>query len=242
MTSANTDKAKPRRHPAEGGYARGEEKRLKIIETALRIFGEYGYERASTRQIALDAGVNPPALQYYFDGKAGLYLACVQHISEHFLQTIKKVVATADRIKPTDSPLVATDALCGIMDGLADMLLGSTRIESWSRFLARLQGEGDGPDYSIMKQTMKQTIYATLHGRCAALVGIATGLPAGEPITKLRSIAILGQLSAFHLGRNNALAVLGWSDFRGEQLKMLKGLLRTQTHAILRQNFIDTSA
>jgi len=65
------EQASPRRRPAEGGYARGEEVRMKIIEAALRVFGENGYERASTRQIAAEAGVNPPALQYYFDGKGG---------------------------------------------------------------------------------------------------------------------------------------------------------------------------
>jgi len=35
----------------------------------MRLFGEKGYEGASTRDIAAAAGVNAPALQYYFDNK-----------------------------------------------------------------------------------------------------------------------------------------------------------------------------
>jgi AcrR family transcriptional regulator len=35
----------------------------------------------STRDIAATAGVNAPALQYYFDNKEGVYFACVEHIA-----------------------------------------------------------------------------------------------------------------------------------------------------------------
>jgi AcrR family transcriptional regulator len=61
---------------ADAGYAKGQETRLRIILSAIDLFGEEGYERASTRRIAVAAGVNLPALQYYFSGKMGLYLAC----------------------------------------------------------------------------------------------------------------------------------------------------------------------
>ncbi|MFP3616373.1 TetR family transcriptional regulator, partial [Paraburkholderia sp. SIMBA_050] len=69
----------PRHRPAaEGGYQRGEETRAKIIEAALSLFGERGFEGASTRDIAEHAGVNAPALVYYFDNKEGVYQACVE--------------------------------------------------------------------------------------------------------------------------------------------------------------------
>src|ERR1700743_3172831 len=63
------------------GYARGEETKLRIINAALELFGERGYEQTSTRDIAARAEVNAPALQYYFDGKDGLYLACAEHMA-----------------------------------------------------------------------------------------------------------------------------------------------------------------
>ena len=50
------------------GYVKGQETRLRIILAAIDLFGEEGYERASTRKIAIAAGVNLPALQYYFAG------------------------------------------------------------------------------------------------------------------------------------------------------------------------------
>jgi AcrR family transcriptional regulator len=60
------------RHSVTGGYTRGEETRARIIAAAMRLFGEKGYEAASTRDIAAAAGVNAPALQYYFDKKEGV--------------------------------------------------------------------------------------------------------------------------------------------------------------------------
>ena len=72
-----TETKRPRR-PAGGGYARGDETRRRIIDAAVEVFGERGFEAASTREIAARAGVNAPALQYYFENKEGVYRACVE--------------------------------------------------------------------------------------------------------------------------------------------------------------------
>ena len=60
-----------RRHPAAGGYARGDETRSRIIAAALDVFGTHGFGGASTRMLAESAGVTLPALQYYFASKEG---------------------------------------------------------------------------------------------------------------------------------------------------------------------------
>src|SRR5689334_6629200 len=64
--------AGPRRRPEAGGYARGDEVRSRILLAAIAMFGEQGFASASTRAIAAQAGVNPPALQYYFHNKERL--------------------------------------------------------------------------------------------------------------------------------------------------------------------------
>jgi AcrR family transcriptional regulator len=57
------------RHAVGGGYARGEETRERIVDAALTMFGERGFEGASTRDIATVGGVKASALPYYFDNK-----------------------------------------------------------------------------------------------------------------------------------------------------------------------------
>src|SRR5882724_12267732 len=85
------------RYAVEGGYARGEETRARIVTAALKMFGERGFEAASTRDIATGAGVNAPALQYYFDNKEGVYLACVEHIVKRVWESMSGVIDDAER-------------------------------------------------------------------------------------------------------------------------------------------------
>lgn len=94
-------RARAPRHRPEAGYARGEETRRRIIDVALRLFAQRGFEGASTREIAKEAGVNAPALQYYFDNKEGVYQACARHIVdsavEHFLPAVEQAEAVLEQ-------------------------------------------------------------------------------------------------------------------------------------------------
>src|ERR1700753_3130750 len=102
-------RAAKHRHAIEGGYARGEETRARIVAAALRMFGERGFEAASTRDIATRAGVNAPALQYYFDNKEGVYLACVEYIVASVWDFMSEVASEAEEAlaaKASDAELI----------------------------------------------------------------------------------------------------------------------------------------
>jgi AcrR family transcriptional regulator len=55
-----------------------ENTRQRIIDAALRPFGQAGYVRASTRTIAQQADVNEVTLFRHFGSKKGLLLACIR--------------------------------------------------------------------------------------------------------------------------------------------------------------------
>jgi AcrR family transcriptional regulator len=76
--------------------ARGEDTRRRILETALDLFAAQGYEGASTRQIAEGAGVNLPAIQYYFGNKEGLYRAIIEDIAA---ETDRHMASLAPRVR-----------------------------------------------------------------------------------------------------------------------------------------------
>ena len=48
-----------------------------IIEAASRVFATKGYDGASLRAIAREAGVDPALVHHYFDGKASLFVAAM---------------------------------------------------------------------------------------------------------------------------------------------------------------------
>jgi len=54
----------------------GEQSRERLLHAAMRLFGQQGFSKTSTREIAQAAGANVAAISYYFGDKAGLYEAC----------------------------------------------------------------------------------------------------------------------------------------------------------------------
>ena len=48
-----------------------------LLAAAQRLFGQKGYERTTTREIGVAAGVDPALIARYFGSKADLYLAAV---------------------------------------------------------------------------------------------------------------------------------------------------------------------
>jgi AcrR family transcriptional regulator len=56
----------------------GDARRAAILEAAIELFAEHGFEGASARAITSHAGANVAAIKYYFGDKIGLYHAAIQ--------------------------------------------------------------------------------------------------------------------------------------------------------------------
>jgi AcrR family transcriptional regulator len=220
--------AHPRRRPELGGYARGEETRNRIVVAALNAFGADGYTRTSTRKIAADAGVNPPALQYYFDSKEGLHRACAQYIVDRFSAVLAPSLARTPVVLDGGDPAEALDLICDIMDVIVDASV-DPEVISWKQFMARAQTDGSGPAYPLIRDQ----ISTPLHEALAGLVAMATGERAQDEIVRIRTTVIMSQVNAFHINRESTLKHLGWPDFGGERLSLIKSLLRRHTRAAL---------
>ncbi len=68
----------------------------RLIEEAKRLFARKGYDGVSVKEICDAAGANVSLISYHFDGKEGLYRACLEQygnerisIAERFLQPAK---------------------------------------------------------------------------------------------------------------------------------------------------------
>jgi AcrR family transcriptional regulator len=217
-----------RRHPEDGGYARGEETRARIITTALRVFGEEGFNKASTRQIATDAGVNPPALQYYFGGKEGLHRACAQFIIDRVMTIVAPALLAARRIKRRPQREQAIEVLCALLDAMADGLVAAGS-ESWSRFITRGKADGAGPAMGMLRQNISMPIMLAV----AQLIAVVTNADPADEIVRIKAAAILGQVTTFLTNREATLMALKWPDFDVQRLQIIKTVVRAHTRAIL---------
>lgn len=220
------------RHSAESGYARGEETRRRIIDAAIRLFGERGYEGASTRDIAHAAGVNAPALQYYFDNKEGLYRACAEHIADsswqHFRPTLEAAQAVLDDADAERETLIA--AYHAIQDAIADHILENYDAQHRRLFIAHEQA-GHGP--SVLFDIMDRNVKTRMREVTCALISRLSGVPEDDPLTVMRVLTLHGQAAIFSLAHKSTLSSLGWDRLNEERLAFLKKTVREQTRILL---------
>jgi len=74
-----------RRRPAE--------RPAEILTAAERVFSRRGYDRATTREIAAEAGVSEGSLYRYFAGKRAILLALIDRVGESWRQDIEHIQA-----------------------------------------------------------------------------------------------------------------------------------------------------
>ncbi|MEV6383574.1 TetR family transcriptional regulator [Streptomyces sp. NPDC051773] len=78
--------------PGPRGTAKSEQTRALILETALRLFQERGYDKTTMRAIAKEAGVSVGNAYYYFAGKEHLIQGFYDRIGAEHLVAVRPVL------------------------------------------------------------------------------------------------------------------------------------------------------
>src|ERR1700728_2971370 len=129
--SAARQSSKPRNPPRAVGQ-KGRETRERILDAALKAFGEASFLAVTTRQIAEVAVVSLPTLQYYFGDKEGLYRACAETIVERYRHHTKSAGAkAAEALNAGGSAETARMRLKALFAALGGFLVGSREAGRW---------------------------------------------------------------------------------------------------------------
>lgn len=212
------------RRTAEGGYARGDETRGRIMDVALTIFGESGYEGASTRTIATSAQSNVAALQYYFGSKHGLYLACAEHLVAQAWEGLSEAIALLDGAGPDDSRDALIERLCQFLDRQALFLYADDETKNWVLFLAREQTNAEPSEaFDLIFEQLIEPI----HSKGTKLLGRILDMPADDPETKLRMSMLTSQLLTMRVTAETTCRLMGWPDVREGRLDLVRQMLRS---------------
>jgi AcrR family transcriptional regulator len=217
------------RYRPESAYTRGSETRLRLVAAAFELFCERGYAAASTRDIAAAAGLNAPALQYYFNNKEGLYAACAEHFVARVWDALKDVVIRAERLADATADAGALiEAFCAVQERLADVMNDPTvDIRLW--MLEERAGLGPPSGFQrIYRRTRRIT------GALAALVARLRGRARADDESVVMALCLSGQVFYFYCMRRSALAALGRRQIDAERLDMIKRAVRENTIAALR--------
>src|SRR5512134_2768367 len=94
-------RSRARRRPARRPQQRSLDTRDRLVEAALHVFAEHGFEGATTRAIARRAGVALAALPYHFSTKEALWRAAADCIFALLAETFRNRLAGLDGV---DSP------------------------------------------------------------------------------------------------------------------------------------------
>jgi len=214
-----------------GGQTRGEDTRRRILNAALDLFGALGFEATTTRHLAERAGVNLPAIQYYFGSKEGLYRAVIQQIVDRITAEAAPVaarVATALAGKPPRQDLL--DLLFALTDVLVALILDETLADrdSCRRFFARIEIE-QGPAIDALHDC----VASHLLGPATVLIGRLMDRPPEDEQVRMQMVALMGLAKAF--GCWGSDRVLGWHSADPARIRAVQQLLRQHAAAIFRQ-------
>jgi AcrR family transcriptional regulator len=194
------------------------------------MFGERGFDQASTRDIAARAGVNPPALQYYFESKEGLHRACAQHIIGHALPRMKPFMDRALSAAAEADKTRCLEALVNLLDALIENL-AQRDMEIWSRFIVRGKHDGAGPGMIMIREQLSRPMMDAV----GSTVGVMVGLPASHELTRLRTLLVLGQIHGMNASREEFLKMMCWSKLDASNVAAIKRIVRDHTRAMFQE-------
>jgi TetR/AcrR family transcriptional regulator, regulator of cefoperazone and chloramphenicol sensitivity len=86
--------------------------KARILTSARRMFGEYGYNDTTTRMIAKDVGIDISTLYYHWGEKQDLYEAVILDISEEIQQKLNEVEKYVGGRSLTNRLEIAIDMMC----------------------------------------------------------------------------------------------------------------------------------
>lgn len=193
------------------------ETRKKLIQAAIAVFGQLGFEGATTRALKERAGANLAAIPYHFGGKHGLYLAAAQAIADYGRERIEPIIdclgdsSRAGPVKRIDDALAA----------FIHLLVGGPEPKEWVSFFIRCEHDADEAFrivYSAIMTPFTQALTRTI-------VSVTGGNAADEDL-QTRIAIVLTSIINFRTMQNMLLNALGWDEIGPARLGRLSAEVR----------------
>jgi AcrR family transcriptional regulator len=217
---------KASRHHRRAQRDRGADTRLRLVEAAVDVFGLYGFEGATTRQIAREAGANLAAIVYHFGSKEALHTAVAEHVAKHMFDAVGPALAEAGAAGAAETPAAARAMLHRLIETYVDVIVGTADAERWARFIVREQMQPSGAF---------DVIYRVMGGALALasrLLAAALGRPEDDSV-RLRTLTLFGQVLIFRVAQAMVLRRLGWAAIGPTERAEIKHIVGGQIDAII---------
>jgi TetR/AcrR family transcriptional regulator, regulator of cefoperazone and chloramphenicol sensitivity len=210
--------------------SKSDQARARLLEAAVRIFGEKGVKGATVRDIAKAAGQNVAAIAYYFGSKEKLYQAIIEGIVREIRHTVKDVLEQIERLQreAQPSPIEALGLVRSFLGAVYLRVLSRNEALPIVRLIVREQ-LGPTPAFEILYQKA----FRQLHEALCFLMGVALGNDPRERSNILRTHMLMGQVYFFAMSRETILRRLGWRTLEGKNAELVVEVLYQNIDALL---------
>jgi AcrR family transcriptional regulator len=207
---------------------RSERTRQRLIEVAVEVFSDLGYEAASTRTIVERAQANLVSIPYYFGSKLGLYHAAAEYIGSNIAERFRPACERA-RQGLLDTGQTHEETLRKFTEFIvefAQIMLGTDTPGSWGQFIYREQFD-------------PTEAFEIIHAKFAPMMELGfeyvsrlTKQPAEAPETRIQVMAVLSMVKFTRVDRASVLRSMGWKSFGEEETRIVENMLRHNMHAL----------
>ena len=193
------------------GYAKGEATKTRLLKAGLACFSRAPFGEVSTRSIAETAGLNVPAIKYYFDDKQGLYEACARHVVSLYQTGVMQVEEQSwqsrsgprDQLKDLFRRLIVLTTEPEFSDAHAGFIFYALQRDDQTRTILIEHLWAPGLAYIAL-------LTANIRGRSQA-----------DEADRLDAVLLLSSLSAFTTGLPVSLHALNWTKLGKPQVEQI---------------------
>jgi AcrR family transcriptional regulator len=211
---------------------RSERTRQRLIEVAVGVFSELGYEATSTRIIAEQAQTSQISIFYYFGSKRGLYRAAAEFVGLNVARLFQPVCEIA-RQGLASTVLTHGQTLSMFIEFIAGIMRAESDAgtpNSWIKFYRR---ERRNPTEAL---EIVNTQYASTFEVGLEFISRLTKLPSKAAETRLQLLAVLSMSELLRTNRRWVLGIVGWKAFGEEEAQILDSTLRNNLRALYASN------
>ena len=207
---------------------RGLKTREQMLRKGMEIFSRFGPEGVSTRRLAREAGVNVAAIQYYFGGKEGYYLAVVRYVLDQVEKPVfsmiqwaqKRIAALRDQ---NPGPDQYRRELAKLLYTVVHTMVSSILQRPEAQYFASISTREH-----LTPTSASEVIYAGIsrfHETISLLVGLILDIPPDSDDAIIRAHAIVGQILIFRFGAATLYRRMGISSPDRDQIHNMATLV-----------------
>jgi TetR/AcrR family transcriptional regulator, regulator of cefoperazone and chloramphenicol sensitivity len=193
--------------------------RQALVQAALRLFGEKGYDGTSTREIAAAANANIGSIAYHFGGKEGLHRACGEAVAAMMLEAAGPALNSSAGLAGLPREM-ARAMIPALFRRVAMFLLSSAESKIVVPFILREMAHPGAAFEAIYSGVIEPA-----HGRLCMIWEAATGEAAEDEATKLTVFSLVGQLVYFRVGAAAVARRLGKEALGAAEMESILGVI-----------------